>query len=72
MGYVHSPTFRQGKIILQIGHIRPLCAFAGKAARERPDITITLMFAGGYDDRIQGEISRYVPENDTDFQAKIR
>jgi hypothetical protein len=47
-------------VILHIGHLRPLCAFVGKVAKERSDISMTFLTVGDYTSRIQSEISRYV------------
>ena len=65
-----SPLIREN--YLSIGHLRGLCGFAVKAVQEHSDICVTFMFVGGYDDPLQREISRHMPEHGPDLKARIR
>jgi len=54
------------------GSLRPLCAFATKAVRERSDIVITFMTCGSFEKRIEAECNRYISDEETTLKARIR
>ena len=48
------------------GCLRQLCGVACRAVQERPDVVVTFMTLGGFDERITAECNRYSRSNDDD------
>ncbi|KAF8586996.1 glycosyltransferase family 1 protein [Ramaria rubella] len=42
------------------GHLRPLCALATKFVKESPDVVVALFIVGGFEQRVESEINRYL------------
>ena len=57
-------------ILVVIGHLRPLCAFASKVVSERPDVVITFMAVGGFYQQVEREIGRYFSASEAESGAK--
>ena len=51
------------------GCLRSLCGVACRAIQERPDIVVTFMTLGGFDEKIKAECDRYNGLND-DYEDK--
>ncbi|KAF8577020.1 glycosyltransferase family 1 protein [Ramaria rubella] len=56
--------------VLAWGYLRSLCALVPKIVKERSDVVITFMVAGGFGQKVEHEISRYFSGSVNEFNLK--